>query len=437
MRPSLAIVALCMAVSSTAHAADLYTYDGNGDASPDVLIPDDAWPSWLARGTGSPTVTYDPSGEQWIMLFEARFTEDYLDTTGQDWSACQPRPDGPRVVWGIGRATSADGIDDWVIDAEPLILPEPGTWRSCSTSHPFVVRTNDGFHLYFKAEQGFNPCTDGEPEPAWGCGRMTGVGYASSVLGERFSVAESDEPMITIGEFGFPTAVTTQAEDAPIEDQAWTMLLTRADGVYLARSSDAGENWSLEPGNPVLEPGTWTFAQDEWFQPTLTCSPVDETFPLVAWIGGRSSESGDAIDGLNAIDGSEWVGDGSPEVTFEDAVAWRHWDAIRLGDEVYFYYTIRGDDQRLRVSLAKLGDDASFDLDGSLDVGRSCLYGERPEDTDTGTDNTDNTDDTDGPGETDDTDDDGNCYCSTGANPATWPLAAGVVLLGLMRRRRR
>ncbi|MFK7927509.1 MAG: hypothetical protein AB8H79_04940 [Myxococcota bacterium] len=426
----LLLAAALLGVANVANAQELSFYDGDADGAPDVLIPDASWPTWLERGTGSPTVTYDADNEQWVMFFEARLTQDYLDGTPQDWSACQPREDGPRVVWAVGRATSPDGINNWAIDNAPVVLPEPGTWRACQTAHPWVVNVEGTYHMYFKAEQGFSPCTDGEPEPAWGCGRMTGVGYATSTDGESFSVSDSAEPLITITDFGFPTTVVVQDEGAEIDDLTWTTLLTRQDGVYLAQSTDAGENWELDTGNPVLEPGTWTFAQDEWFQPSLTCNPEGSTFPYTAWIGGRSEATGDAIDSLNTVNGTEWVGDGSPAITFEDSTPWRHWDAIRLGDDVYFFYTIRGDDQKLRLSLAKYGEDSTFSLDGALDVGRACLYGERPVDPEP-TDSTDNTDDTD------DTDTSDRCYCSTGANPATWPLAAGVLLLALARRRRR
>ena len=103
----LAVAAPLALVGTQAFAQDVAFYDGNADGQPDTLIPESAWPSWATRGTGSPTVVFDRGAEEWVMLFEARLSDEFLDGTGMDWDECRPREDGPRVVWGIGRPPGA------------------------------------------------------------------------------------------------------------------------------------------------------------------------------------------------------------------------------------------------------------------------------------------------------------------------------------------
>jgi len=433
---ALVSIAALLASASPALAQDVHFFDDNGDGEADVLIPQSEWPEWAARGTGSPTVVFDEVAEEWVMLFEVRLSEAYVDSLGGDYESCQPRVDRPPVVWAIGRATSPDGLTGWSIDPEPVVLPAVDTWRPCSTAHPWVVVSEGTWHLYYKAEQGFEPCPPDSDPPPWGCGRMTGVGYATSTDGgQTWDLVDDGLPMLEIGSFGFPTVVAFQEPGAALEDTTWTMLLTRDDGLYLAQSDDPGVGWELDEANPVLAPGTWSFAQDAWFQPSLTCAAQGETFPYSAWIGGDNLTGGSGFDRLNSLDGVEWLGDGRPIVAWDGEPLWRHWDVVRVGDEAYVYYTTRGDDNAISVRLMKVGDDPTFDLDPALWSGRACLYGERP-DPDPEPDPTDGTDDTDPPG--DDPEDDPGCYCSSSATPLpALPLLGALGLVGLLRRRRR
>lgn len=427
--------------SAAAMAADVYPYDTDGDEVADILIPSSAWPEWATRGTGSPNVVYDADSDRWIMHFEARLSDAYLDSTGRDYSACQVQEDRPRVVWGIGRATSTDGLSGWTIDPQPVVVPD-GTWRQCSTSHPWVVVTEGDWHLYFKAEQGFNPCPDGE-EPAWGCGRMTGVGHAtSSNAGASWSYTDSAEPILTVTDFGFPTVVTTQDTGEALVEQKWTMLITRPEGLLLAESEFPDDGWTLDANNPVLTPGTFAFAEDQWFQPSLVCTDEGESFRYNAWIGGSTEGGSSGITQLNSVDAVSWLGTGVPIVEWEGEPLWRHWDVVKMGDEAYIYYTTRNEENQIEVRLAKYGDDATFELSPDDWGGRSCLYGERPDDPgDTDPIDTDpaetDTPDTDTDSDTDTGEDEPGCYCSSSASPmGALPLLAGLGLLGMLRRRR-
>lgn len=435
MRTLLPLV-LALGLAIPASAQEVTFYDDNGDGEPDVLIPSEAWPEWTVRGIGSPTVVYDEVGAQWVMFFEARLSDAFLDDYGGDWTQCQNADDRPRVVWGIGRATSPDGLTGWEVDPEPVVMPEPGTWRACQTTHPWVVAESaDRWHLYYKAEQGFRPCPDDTEPPSWGCGRMTGVGYAfSDDGGQTWDVSDSAEPTLPETDFGFPTVVARQEADADFGDNTWTMLLTRPDGLYLAQSDDPLEGWAFDESNPVLAPGTWNFAQDAWFQPSLVCNPVDDSFAYSAWIGGSTGTDVSGFDKLNSEDGFEWFGDGRPVIEWQGEPAWRHWDVVRVGEDAYVYYTTRNEEDGLiRPRLLKVGDTPEFDLDPALWSGRACFYGEGPPPEDTG----DPTEPTDTDPLIGGNDDGEGCYCnSTTAPVGALPLVGGLLLLAAGRRRR-
>lgn len=417
-------------------AVDVFVYDGpDADSDADVLIPDTAWPSWAARGTGAPTVAYDEGGDQWVMLFEARLSDDFVAATGKDFDACRANPDGPPIVWGVGRATSPDGVTGWSVDPNPVLLPEPGTWRHCQVAHPWVVSDVDGWHLYFKAEQVRDPCPDGDTPP-WGCERMTGVGYARSTDGgASWDVQGGDLPLLQVGDFGYPTVVGYQDEGAAIDDVSWFMLLTQGTDLLLATSDQPDGGWSLYAGNPVLQPGALGWSDALYFQPSLTCGPVQATFPMTAWLGGEGS-AGSGVDDLGTQDGTEFFASSTPTISWPGPAEWRHWDAVRNGGETLLYYTVRGDDNKLRVSLAKVGDDDLFAPDPDGGNERTCLFGDQPEPTDET--------DTDEPVDTDPTDTDDpepepdGCYCSASASPMS-ALPGVLAVLGLvaLRRRRR
>jgi hypothetical protein len=113
-----------------------------------------------ANGIGAPTVAWDEVDETYVMFFETR--------TGG------PTTDCPSGTWGIGAASSQDGVT-WDVWDTLVVAPTPGTPFACVAAHPAVLYEAGAFHLYFKAEQGNNVTVD----QGWGTSNWSGVGYAS------------------------------------------------------------------------------------------------------------------------------------------------------------------------------------------------------------------------------------------------------------------
>lgn len=416
-------------------------------------------PGWMVQpqpgkiyenGIGSPTVAYDPASDTWTMLFETQFGPE--DAVG---GPCR------QGRWGIGRATSPDGLT-WTIDDDLVLAPEDDTYFACVVAHPDVLFDGTTWHLWFKAQQTHTICDGGAPAPPWGCNPVTGVGYATSADGVHWTVR--DRPAINLFSFGFPSVVEV--------DGVLRMMLAYANartGVYelwQSVSVDAGETWSTPQF--VLGPGFAPWVDDEIYNPAVTCNPAAQApfGPYVLFAGGRNSEPqqggppqlitaglGRAFSG----DGTTWAWDGTdPIISWElrpPAPAqpdrdWRHWTAMRIGQEYLLYFSERDDLGRNRVGLAYTYPTVQTSFPERYISDRTCAG---PDDT--GAASVDDTDvapdDTDEPVEEtldtspiplDDTPppDSRACGCTASA-PALRGAGAGLLAVGLLvaRRRRR
>jgi hypothetical protein len=401
-------------------------------------------PGWLLEpqagtfyenGIGSPTVAYDPDQDLWVMYFETQYGP--IEAGG----------DCRQGRWGIGRATSPDGLN-WTIDPAMVIEPQADTFYECIAAHPTVVYDGDTWRVWFKAHQTNTVC-DGEDVPDWGCGVITGVGQAESSDGITFTVTE--EPIINLGTFGFPTVARV--------DGNWRMLLAysnAADNIYelwQSVSTNGGDTWSTPTF--VLGPGFATWVEDEIYNPAMTCDD-DGDFRYTLWAGGRDTESlggpptvqTAGIGRVFSDDAVSWLWDGTEPLLLWDlapeppAVAdrdWRHWDVLRVGDEFLLFYSEKDPSGRNRVGLAYTYDAEQTTLDEAAIGNRIC--GTEPVDTDTDVD-TDDTDDattpTPEPMDTADTDPtsapepDPDCGCRT-TGSAGWLFL--LPLLAVRRRR--
>ena len=133
-------------LAAPALAQDFKFYDPEGDGEPNYIIGYDDVSSYSRSGTGSPTVVHD--GTKYVMFFESRLSEAYLTSVGAtgNYEGCRNNPDRDRVVWGIGRATSTDGIT-WTADPDPVFIPQEGTFFHCQAAQPNVVYADGTFHL--------------------------------------------------------------------------------------------------------------------------------------------------------------------------------------------------------------------------------------------------------------------------------------------------
>jgi hypothetical protein len=143
---------LAIIVASTASAQSVFDEDFG-------RVIDPASSPVTANGIGAPTVAWDPNDETFVMFFETR--------VGAATPQC------PAGTWGIGAASSADGVN-WDIWDQLVVTPTAGTPYACVAAHPATVWEGGVFHLWFKAEQG-----TGATEQGWGTNNYSGVGYGT------------------------------------------------------------------------------------------------------------------------------------------------------------------------------------------------------------------------------------------------------------------
>ena len=273
---------------------------------------------WTTGGVGSPSVVWDDSaGGRFVMVFETQ-----LGT----------HPDCPVGVWGIGLATSPDGIT-WTDAGGPLIQPAPGanTYWNCVAAHPTIIDRGSVLTVFFKAEQTTTAC-DGGPQP-WGCDQYTGVGqlavFWNNAAGEYLAVPPNTSPVLNVGQnFGYPRGVYAGGE--------YKVSLSRRPDMLVA----SGTISSLSVDGTAWVPGDAPWTQDEVYNPAPVC---ESTGDFAAFVGGRDLV-GTAIDEgyvgrLSSTDFLTWNLDAGPvfSTTVGD-VEMRHWDVLPVGTTDYLLY---------------------------------------------------------------------------------------------------
>jgi MYXO-CTERM domain-containing protein len=306
--------------------------------------------TFYENGVGAPTVAYDTNKKEWVMYFEARFS-------GETKPGCP-------TEWGLGRATSPDGLN-WTVDDAPVINPIDDSFYGCVVAHPIIIFDEGTWRLWFKAQQENDVCGDEDGDPTWGCSVVTGVGYASSTDGVNFDV--SPEPMVNVSTFGFPAVAKI--------DGVMHMMLAYSDAandiyeMWQSLSFDDGETWSVPSVN--LTPGYAIWSEDEVFNPSLVCEN-EGAYPFTLFVGGRNTEE-DAIltAGLGraySSDSVAWfLSADNPLFEWETQVEsdWRHWDAMRLGRDYILFFSQKDENGRNRVGMAYTFDEqqTEFEVD--------------------------------------------------------------------------
>ena len=441
MRTTALAAALCilspLAVPSLAHGQDLTVHDGW------MLTPEAGKPG--ENGIGSPTVAYVPDTDTWVMFFEARYGSGAPCTQG---------------IWGIGRATSPDGLT-WTVDDDFALQPKLDSYYDCVMAHPSVTYDDGTWTLFFKAHQNAEACADTDNVPSWGCSLVTGIGVAQSTNGTDWTVSE--EPIYVDNTIGFPRATKV--------DGVWNVFFERRSSatsfeIWRTTSSDEGATWSDVAR--VLQPGFADWVEEEVFNPAVTCDPNDTTgIPLTMWAGGANHDDDNFATvrtmgvGLAVSQtGAAWFWDPDTPallrvVTPEDGNTeaeqdWRHWDVLRTGDEhlIYFAERFADDGNKPRVGLAYTYAEQQTALDEANIRNGVCDFREDtdlPEDTDP-TDSTGSTDPTDSTEPSDSHSDDTDtgepppgCEegCSQASSGGVGALGLALGLVGVLRRRRR
>ncbi len=178
--------------------------------------------------------------------------------------------------WVLGRATAPGPDGPWTIDPEPILTPGPtGSWDAGGLQWPSVVRTDDGYLMYFTALDrrggqgsiGLATSPDGQtwtkhdgpvlaPELDWERGQVdrprvavTPRGLVMVYAGGRLTdrgLAWSEDGIAWQRDGELP--VITQ-ESFPISGSAWDAALVHRDGAldyYLEIGSASGTSASTD-----------------------------------------------------------------------------------------------------------------------------------------------------------------------------------------------
>ena len=185
--------ALFFSVAANAQAS--FTLDTN------VLLESEAGEYW-ENGVGSPSVVYDPDQELYVMFFETRLTDPDSECL---WGS-----------WGVGFATSENGIDEWEVWPDPLMAPGGEPYASCVIAHPTALLEEDVYKVWFKAHQNVSAC-DGGDLP-WGCDSLSGVGFGTGQLRLRVPTDMREVLAQDLAENSANQLVSNEAFHAILED---------------------------------------------------------------------------------------------------------------------------------------------------------------------------------------------------------------------------
>lgn len=280
-----------------------------------VLSPNPGDP-FVANSIGSPTVVYDSLRGRLLMQFETV-------TSATD-------PNCPAGIYGIGGATSTDGIS-WTYFPGVSLSPTPGsgTYWQCVTAHPtnlFNSTTGNGRLLtWFKAQQGTVAC----PGPAWGCTDVTGIGHMRSIFDAAGNVTTrtvSASPVWASSNAAFPKMTR--------DGNLFRLVLQVYPDVWMGTST-VPNSFSPSPTLTLAEmQAAVAYAQNELFNPSLICDD-DPAFPDAMFVGARDTNAAGVVEGgwskamLDPIGGS-WILDTTPQQTWLGNDEWRHFDVHKL-----------------------------------------------------------------------------------------------------------
>jgi hypothetical protein len=350
----MATAALLFSVNAHAQASDAFSVDSNIMLSASASHGD----GHLTNGAGAPVVFRDARGE-YKMIYETRLP--------QTDSRC------PVGIWGLGVATSPDGIN-WTPDDDILLAPNPGdgSYYSCVAAHPTVsYKANlDRATVLFKAEQGSDACNSGTP--SWGCDRFSGLGRVIVYFqsnGEVRTTVTTSSPIMTVGQdFGFPKLTR-------VGNLNFLMYSVRP---AIHRTTAAGLGSFGHTKNPVLRAGGVTWGSNQLFNPSSACDDTSPTFKYWSYFGGLNTVTPNSPSVVSAgwgkaisNDGQTWFQNADPYFEWSDNDSWRHWDmlVVESGTPEYLVYHSEKDGAgRPRIRLAYT--DASWDDSAVYD--RTC-----------------------------------------------------------------
>lgn len=175
------------------------------------------------------------------------------------WFSTVPRSFSVRGG-SIGRATAPGPAGPWTVDPEPVLTPGgEGTWYAKGVNAPSVVRTADGYHLYF---DGHIDDIDSEPDRAIGLLTSSdGIVWEMHDDPTTGGIYEGSDPVFTHGPDGAWDAARVMAPQVVATDDGFALAYLsswrRADRPGFLQdlgyaTSDDGITWQRAATNPII-----------------------------------------------------------------------------------------------------------------------------------------------------------------------------------------
>lgn len=189
--------------------------------------------SYAGLSIGASSILVEDDGT-WVLYF-------YIYDTGS-W---------PITEGAIGRATADNPLGPWTPMEEPVLLPgTEGEWDGEQVSHPNVIRTAEGYVMYYS---GYSTMRSRPTRT---------IGIATSEDGIEWT--KYDDPSTTEAPFAESDSILVADQDwegrevfmprVQPSDGGWIMIYKAASpGLGLALSED-GIHWSKHETNPIMVP---------------------------------------------------------------------------------------------------------------------------------------------------------------------------------------
>ncbi|MFT6822023.1 MAG: hypothetical protein ACJATT_005857, partial [Myxococcota bacterium] len=303
----------------TASAQD-YNILSDADGNPDYILESQGLGTLTHYGVAGPSVTYDDVTDQFVMAFETRIDQTYLDALpvgsmfqGKSYDDCRLNNNSLQV-FAVGLATSPDGIN-WTHEGE-LFVPEPDTFFGCVAAQPHLAKYDGVWHLWFRSAQAriydrdLEPvdsvippwCDEPDGEGNYQCNRkFTGIGHASSTdlltwTSDAFpAVQERSNPSA----IGFPSVTSVIAPNGGI--QVFYLSYISAPFIEVLTSpvtvlgpwTDTG--FSVAPGrlSTLVEDQPIEWLEESFLHAAITCNSEFDRPVFDFHIGARSCDGPD------------------------------------------------------------------------------------------------------------------------------------------------
>ncbi|MFC2170663.1 T9SS type A sorting domain-containing protein [Calditrichota bacterium] len=150
-------------------------------------------------------------------------------------------------MYQIGYASSTDGVDWTEYEDNPVHTRSGDPWDAVGIFLPSVIKNEDQYHMWYTG----------------GGGGGQRIGYASSENGINWTPSE-DNPVVNVGNFGEWNQTVVGAPYVRLDDDLFRMWFIGYRTVWQTgfATSDDGENWTMDPNNPVFpngDTGEWDF----------------------------------------------------------------------------------------------------------------------------------------------------------------------------------